>query len=118
MEIRSLMDIPASLFYSLKVWAEQSPGNWNLLVGSGMLIMLIGVIITVFYTKKIGKEDEYSKSIYYKATIVMLSTIVWCDIIFPKTYMWNQFFLFKYGLAFLFCGMRLMYQYRKDFGEF
>lgn len=115
MKIRSISDISDSMFYSLKVWAEKSNGNWNILIGTGFLLILLGMFLMLFYTKKFGKEDEYSKGVYYKATSVMLLTIVFCDIVFPKTYMWNQFFMFKYGLAILFYGITLMYQYKKDF---
>lgn len=115
MTIKSISDIPNALFFNLKNWAESSSSNWNLLIGIGMIIMLLGIILVYTYTKKIGKEDEHSQRIYYISAIAMLITIVFCDIIFPKDYMWNQFFLYKYGLAFVVSGLSLAYQYRKQF---
>ncbi|EAR63134.1 hypothetical protein B14911_05446, partial [Bacillus sp. NRRL B-14911] len=40
MEIKSISDIPNALFYPLKTWAEQSSGNWNILVGIGFLLLI------------------------------------------------------------------------------
>lgn len=45
----------------------------------------------------------------------MLFAIVICDILFPKTYMWNQFFMFKYAIAFIVAGISMAIHYRKDF---
>lgn len=115
MKIKSISDTPNAAFYSLKTWAESSSSNWNILIGLGSILLLTGVITIYFYTKKIGKEDEYSQKIYYKASLAMLLTIVICDILFPKTYMWNQFFMFKYALAFIVAGISMAIQYRKDF---
>lgn len=115
MKIKSISDIPESLFNSLKIWTEASTLNFNILVGIGSIIMLAGIILGAYYYKKIGKEDEYSRGIYYKATSLMLATIFICDIFFPKTYMWNQFTLYKYAFATLVFALSLMYQYRRDF---
>ena len=115
MKIKAISDIPNAAFYSLKTWAESSSTNLNMLVGIGFILIIIGAILVYFYTKKIGKEDEYSRKIYYKSTVAMLWTIVICDIIFPKTYMWNQFFMFKYALALIIAGISMSLQYRKEF---
>ncbi|MER2172556.1 MAG: DUF2178 domain-containing protein, partial [Psychrobacillus psychrodurans] len=32
-------DISNAIFYPLKSWAEQSTGNWNLLIGFGFLLL-------------------------------------------------------------------------------
>ena len=95
MVIKSLSDIPSALFYRLKTWAEYSNANWNLLLGIGMLLLIFGI--------------------YYISVNAMLLTIVFLDILFPKDYMWNQFFLYKYALAFIVSGLSLVYQYRKQF---
>ncbi|MDT2388976.1 hypothetical protein ABQD95_14355, partial [Enterococcus avium] len=110
MKIKAISDIPNAAFYSLKTWAESSSTNLNMLVGIGFILIIIGAILVYFYTKKIGKEDEYSRKIYYKSTVAMLWTIVICDIIFPKTYMWNQFFMFKYALALIIAGLKFQVQ--------
>jgi len=101
MVIKSLSDIPSALFY--------------LLLGIGMLLLIFGIALVYVYTKKIGKEDEHSQKIYYISVNAMLLTIVFLDILFPKDYMWNQFFLYKYALAFIVSGLSLVYQYRKQF---
>jgi membrane-associated HD superfamily phosphohydrolase len=115
MVIKSLSDIPSALFYRLKTWAEYSNANWNLLLGIGMLLLIFGIALVYVYTKKIGKEDEHSQKIYYISVNAILLTIVFLDILFPKDYMWNQFFLYKYALAFIVSGLSLVYQYRKQF---
>ena len=100
MKIKAISDIPNAAFYSLKTWAESSSTNLNMLVGIGFILIIIGAILVYFYTK---------------STVAMLWTIVICDIIFPKTYMWNQFFMFKYALALIIAGISMSLQYRKDF---
>ena len=67
MKIKAISDIPNAAFYSLKTWAESSSMNLNMLVGIGFILIIIGAILVYFYTKKIGKEDEYSRKIYYKS---------------------------------------------------
>ena len=37
---------------SLRSWAEQSPGNWNILIGSGFVLLLVGGILTYVFHKK------------------------------------------------------------------
>jgi hypothetical protein len=63
----------------------------------------------------IGREDERTNTIFLKSTSYMLVLIVLCDITFPKEYMWNIFFLYKYSLAFLAGGIYLAVRYKKDF---
>ena len=114
MQIKSISDIPNAIFYPLKSWAEQSTGNWNILVGVGGLLLIgSGILAYVFY-KKIGQEDERTNKIYLKSSYYMLWAIILCDIIFPKDYMWNIFFMFKYMLAFLAAGIYLAVRYKKD----
>jgi hypothetical protein len=45
----------------------------------------------------------------------MLVAIIACDMFFPRGYLVNQFFMFKYGIAFFVSGLYLFLQYRKDF---
>lgn len=115
LKIKSISDIPNAVFYPLKNWATSSTNNWNILIGAGIFLLVLGGVLIWSYSKKIGREDEYSQKIYYRACISMLLTIVFCDIVFPKTYMWNQFFLFKYALAFTISGISMAINYRKDF---
>lgn len=35
MKIKSISDIHNAIFHPLKSWAEQSTGNWNILIGVG-----------------------------------------------------------------------------------
>ena len=115
MKIKSLSDIPEALFYPLKEWSEQSIGNFNLLVGIGFLFVMFSTIFVVTYSIKIGKADERTTLIILKGAQIMLFAIIACDILFPKDYLVNQFFMFKYGNAFFVSGLYLFIQYRKDF---
>ncbi|GIP23104.1 DUF2178 domain-containing protein [Paenibacillus sp. J22TS3] len=115
MKIKSISDIPNAIFYPLKSWAEQSPENWNILVGFGGLLLIGSAILTYVYYKKIGQDDERTNKIFLKSSYHVLLAIILCDIIFPNEYMWNIFFLFKYALAILAGGIYLAVQYKKDF---
>ncbi|MER0467950.1 DUF2178 domain-containing protein [Bacillus cabrialesii subsp. cabrialesii] len=108
-------DIHNAIFSSLKSWAEQSTGNWNILIGVGFLLVMGSAIFVYVCYKKIGKEDERTNKIYLKSSSYMLVVIILCDTIFPKDYMWTIFFLYKYALAFLAAGIYLAVQYKKDF---
>ncbi|MCI3918845.1 DUF2178 domain-containing protein [Paenibacillus sp. TRM 82003] len=115
MESKSISDIPSAIFYPLKSWAEQSAGNWNILVGVGFLLLMGSVIFAYVFYKKIGQDDERTNPIFLKSSYCILLAIILCDMIFPKDYMWTIFFLFKYSLAFLAGGVYLVVQYKKDF---
>ncbi|WP_438351682.1 DUF2178 domain-containing protein [Paenibacillus sp. FA6] len=108
-------DIHNAIFPPLKSWAEQSPGNWNILLGVSLLLLMVSMIMLYAFYKMIGREDERTNTIFLKSSFYMLVVIVLCDIIFPKEYMWNIFFLFKYTLAFFAGGIYLAVQYKKDF---
>ncbi len=108
-------NISNSIFYPLKTWVENSNGNWNTLLGVGFIFLLIGIVLVYTFTKKIGREDERTNPIYLKSAYVMLLVIVLLDLLFPKEYMWQIFFLFKYSLAFIVSGIYLAIQYKKDF---
>lgn len=104
-----------TIFSPLRSWAEQSPGNWNILIVVGFLLVYgSGILVYVFY-KKLGKDDERTNKIYLKSSSYMLLVIILCDMIFPKDDMWTIFFLYKYALAFLAAGIYLSVQYKKDF---
>ncbi|MFF2755723.1 DUF2178 domain-containing protein [Psychrobacillus sp. NPDC058041] len=114
MKIKSISDIPNAIFNPLKSWAEQSTGNWNILVGVGFLLFMGSAIFAYVFYKKIGQDDERTNKIFLKSSYFMLWAIILCDIIFPKDYMWNIFFLFKYALAILAGGIYMAIQYKKD----
>lgn len=109
-----LSAIHYAIFSPLKTWAEASTGNWNLLIGIGFLLVMGSAFLTYVYYQKIGKGDERTNTIFLKSSYCMLLVIILCDMIFPKDYMWNVFFLFKYGLAFLAAGMYMAIRYKKD----
>lgn len=115
MTINSLSDVPEILFYPLKKWSEQSIGNFNLLVGIGFIFVMISTILVITYSKKIGRSDERTTLINLKSAYAMLVAIIACDMLLPKGYLVNQFFMFKYGIAFFIGGLYLFLQYRKDF---
>ncbi|MBD8069616.1 DUF2178 domain-containing protein [Bacillus sp. PS06] len=108
-------ELSNTIFYPLKTWAEKSNGNWNMLIGIGMISLLVGVILIYVFYKKMGKADERTNQITLKSLLIMLCGVILCDVIFPKEYMWQIFFLFKYSLAFIASGIYLAIQYKKDF---
>ncbi|WP_274366029.1 DUF2178 domain-containing protein [Paenibacillus thermotolerans] len=108
-------DIHNAIFSPLKSWAEQSAGNWNILLGVGGLLLIGSIIFVYVFHKKMGPADERTNNISLKSAYCVLWAILLCDMIFPKEYMWNIFFLFKYALAFLVGGIYLAIQYKKDF---
>ena len=86
-----------------------------MLIGIGIVLLIVGVILLFVFYRKIGKADERTNQIHLKSTFIMLSVVILCDVIFPKEYMWQIFFLFKYSLAFIATGMYLAFRYKKDF---
>ncbi|NPC91251.1 DUF2178 domain-containing protein [Bacillus sp. WMMC1349] len=108
-------EISDTIFYPLKTWAEESQGNWNMLLGIGFVLFIGGGILTWVFRKKMGKADERTNEISLKSSLFMLSGIVVCDMIFPKEYMWQIFFLYKYSFAFIASGIYLAIRYKKDF---
>ena len=111
---KSSTEISNSIFYPLKNWAEESPGNWNMLLGSGFVLLLMGLILIYVYQKRIGKADERTNQIYLKSAYIMLCGVVLFDLIFPKEYMWQIFFLFKYAFVFIASGIYLAVRYKKE----
>lgn len=86
-----------------------------MLIGIGIVLLIVGVILLFVFYRKIGKADERTNQIHLRSTFIMLSVVILCDVIFPKEYMWQIFFLFKYSLAFIASGIFLAIQYKKDF---
>ncbi|WP_102029155.1 DUF2178 domain-containing protein [Salirhabdus sp. Marseille-P4669] len=108
-------EISNTIFNPLKSWAEQSQGNWNVLIVSGFILVFVGVILTLVLQKKMGKADERTKHISLNSAMIVLYVVILCDLIFPKEYMWQVFFLFKYAFAFLASAIYLAVRYKKDF---
>ncbi|KRL56429.1 hypothetical protein [Furfurilactobacillus rossiae] len=115
MQIKSLSDIPDALFWPLKQWAEQSNLNFNILVGTGTLLLIFIMLAGYFMMRKIGKiQDERTATIYLTAASIMLSTSFICDIIFPNDYLINQFRMIKYIVMMLSGLIYLVVTYRKE----
>jgi len=108
-------EISNSIFYPLKTWAGKSIDNYHILIGGGFALLLVGLILTYAYYKKIGKPDERTKQIHLNSAYIMLFGVILFDLIFPKEYMWQIFFLFKYSIAFIASGIYLAIRYKKDF---
>ena len=103
-------------FFPFKSWAEHSPGNWNILIGSGFVLLVSRIDSHIsYFTKKMGKTDERTNQIALKSCLYMLCALILCDMIFPKDYMWQVFFLFKYSIAFFASAIYLAVRYKKDF---
>jgi len=108
-------EIHNAIFSPLKSWAEQSQGNFHILLGVGLLLLIGSAIFAYVMHKMMGPKDERTNITSLKSAYWVLGAIILCDMIFPKEYMWNIFFLFKYALAFLAGGIYLAVQYKKDF---
>ncbi|MGG0337209.1 DUF2178 domain-containing protein [Priestia aryabhattai] len=107
--------IENAIFTPLKTWTEQSNSNWNMLIGIGILSLIVGLILIYVFHKKMGAGDERTNQINLKSALVVLYGVILCDLIFPKEYMWQIFFLFKYSLAIIASGIYLAIRYKKDF---
>ncbi|MGG0473523.1 DUF2178 domain-containing protein [Priestia aryabhattai] len=107
--------IENAIFTPLKTWTEQSNSNWNMLIGIGIVSLIVGLILLYVFHKKMGVADERTNQIGLKSALIMLYGVILCDLIFPKEYMWQIFFLFKYSLAFIASGIYLAVRYKKDF---
>ena len=112
---KSSTEISNAVFEPLRDWSEASPGNWNILLGSGFILLLLGLILVFGFTAKMGKGDERTSQISLKSALIILYVVIIFDIIFPKEYMWQIFFLFKYSLAFIASGVYLALRYKRDF---
>ncbi|MGE7781010.1 DUF2178 domain-containing protein [Peribacillus sp. NPDC097264] len=110
-------ELSNAAFYPLKAWTDKSTGNWNMLIGTSFVLLIVGVILIYVFYKKMGAVDERNIQISLKASLIMLYGVVLCDIIFPKEYMWQIFFLFKYSFAFIASGIYLAFRYKKDFSN-
>ncbi|BFJ01212.1 MAG: hypothetical protein PME_36470 [Priestia megaterium] len=104
-----------AIFTPLRTWTEQSTSNWNILIGIGIISLIAGLILVYVFYKKMGEADERTTQISLKSALIMLCGVILCDLIFPKEYMWQIFFLFKYSIAFIASGIYLAVQYKRDF---
>ncbi|EGO9139016.1 DUF2178 domain-containing protein, partial [Enterococcus faecalis] len=100
-------------FNALNEWSEKSIGNYNLLIGVGFLLVMISSITLVYLLLKLGQRDERTTKIHLNVCCYMLVTIVLCDLFFPKEYMQNILFLFKYALAFSISLIYLLKKYKQ-----
>src|SRR5690242_1076995 len=105
--------IENAIFTPLKTWTEQSNSNWNMLIGIGLLSLIIAMILIYLLQKKMGMNvsDERTSQINLKSALVMLYGVILFDLIFPKEYMWQIFFLFKYSLALFATSIYLVIRY-------
>lgn len=101
-------------FNALNEWSEKSTGNYNLLIGVGFLLVMISAITLVYCLLKLGERDERTTKIHLNICSSMLVTIVLCDLFFPKDYLQNILFLFKYALAFSVSLIYLLKKYKQD----
>lgn len=85
-----------------------------MLLGVGFLLIIIGVALMYLYTKRIGEMDERTNEIHLKSAYVLLLAIILLDIALPKEYMWQIFFLFKYGTAFIASGAYMAIRHHKE----
>ncbi|GAB1770466.1 DUF2178 domain-containing protein [Priestia aryabhattai] len=109
--------IENAIFTPLKTWTEQSNSNWNMLICIGFISLIVGAVLIYVFQKKMGMSvsDERTSQIGLKSALVVLYGVILCDLIFPKEYMWQIFFLFKYSIAFIASGIYLAVRYKRDF---
>lgn len=103
-----------SAFVPLKKWLEQSPNNYNIALLGGLALLIVVTFSMLFLLKKIGKTDERTGILYARSCVGMLIAVILCDLIFPKDYMWQVFFVYKYGIVFLVGVVYLSIQYNKE----
>lgn len=113
--MKSISSVSETMFHPVKSFAEESSSNWNMLLCLGLVLLLLGVILTYVFQRKLGKPDERTKQVSLKSGFIILFGIILCDVIFPKTYMWEIFFIYKYAMAFIASGIYLAIRYKKDF---
>lgn len=103
-----------SAFVPLKKWLEQSPNNYNIALVSGLALLIVVIFSMFFLQKVIGKTDERTGILYARSCAGMLIAVILCDLIFPKDYMWQIFFVYKYDIVFLVGVVYLSIQYNKE----
>ncbi|KRL23156.1 hypothetical protein [Lentilactobacillus kisonensis] len=114
MDIKSISDIPAWIFYPIKLWADKDSDNFNILVGTGMILLVRSFIMVWILVRRLGESDERTSGIYLKAMSNALVVLIVCEIIFPSTYLVNQFKLYKYAFAMIAAAIYLFSKYRKE----
>ncbi|GHP14596.1 hypothetical protein YK48G_20210 [Lentilactobacillus fungorum] len=114
MNIKSISDIPAWLFYPIKLWADKDSDNFNILVGTGMILLVLSLIMVWVLVRRLGDSDERTTGVYLKATSIAFVVVIICEIIFPSTYLVNQFKLYKYAFAMIAAAIYLFGEYRKE----
>lgn len=55
MKIKSISDIHNAIFHPLKLWAEQSTGNWNILIGVGFYCSWVVRFLPMYFIRRLGK---------------------------------------------------------------
>lgn len=114
MDVKSLSDIPAWIFYPIKLWAEKDSDNFNILVGTGMILLVLSFIMVWILVRRLGESDERTSKTYLKAMSWALVVILVCEIVFPSTYLVNQFKLYKYAFAMIAAAVYMYAKYRKE----
>lgn len=115
MKIKSVSDIPSALFYNLKTWSEASSTNFNILVGVSTLLLCLAILGYILLARRIGESDERTNGIYKNFAFILLIVFLICDVLFPRTYLTNQFLVYKYALALIAGDIYLLIQYRRDY---
>ena len=63
-------DIHNAIFSPLKSWAEQSPGNWSILIGVGFLLVMGSAIFAFVMHKMIGQDDERTNNNFFEKQLL------------------------------------------------
>ncbi|MDH5105026.1 DUF2178 domain-containing protein [Lentilactobacillus diolivorans] len=117
MQVKSISDIPNWLFLPVKHWTTESSDHFNLFVGSGMLLTIVLIIALWWVYRKIGKSDERTDPIYLRAVCAGFVALIMCEVIFPDSYLINQFKVYKYAITLLVIFIYLWRAYRTQFKE-
>lgn len=112
--------ISNNLFTGLHLWAGESTGNWNQLVGGSFVLFVVSCIVIFrgYYLfngwNLFSKGDERTSKINMYATAYMFIAFVILDLVLPHDFMWQIFFLLKYSLVFLVGGIYLLFRHYRD----
>ena len=104
----------------LNDWMLESSRNFNIIVGSTMLILAGSVLVLFYIGKKFGKPDERTNAIYLKVISFMFTTQIVMNAIFiigvgGDIEYFRQFFILFEGIVFLAGAIYAVKLYRKDF---
>lgn len=104
----------------LNNWMLESSRNFNIIVGLTMALYVGSLLVLLYISKKFGKPDERTNTIYLKIVSCMFTTQLIMNTIFitlvdRNIEYFRQFFILFQGIVFLVGAIYAFRLYRKDF---